>query len=562
MTVASQPALLGTHSNSQPFHQRIGEDRSFFYGRVNTLSTEAVLSLHAAFEASLEKNVEAALASLAVHPEVELPTDIEPVRAAAIKYAQACSRTRTKYSPATIAEAISGGLEQMSRETKKLLQAQESLDGNVSKRLDELRSSGRLQTLKKKKDIPVAKSPGLAEMTESISVAFKAMVHKVDSDKSFSKKIPPLPAQLADLPWDENDRIYMKLDDQSQSPIEPVITERLNAEGYQVTDYVNNRAVDNRKNERKIGKLIKDNEGLLAAYFNDPSRASKDLMIVFTRNVQDIARGSIERGWQSCRADPSTAARYAAEEANIGVVSAYLVHINDPGIHNPLARINLKPYDKINGKHDGWDIAVNNRDTIYAPFNPIGLHHPGFVDAVYRFADALNAGKTGWYKLRSECESYREFEKRRLLPRDAKAALKELGVPYTMDAHGGNITVHGDLSLSEFGLTRLPDFRDVTVLGKIDVSANRLLTLEGLPRQWAKSVTADKNLLVCLAGAPEIIDETLSYRDNAWLMSTVGAPRATEFQYGNGHNDHRNYGTSERPISPIEEPKRFPGFKR
>ena len=541
----------------------------FLNGRLTTLGHDTASALHDRYKAKTDKLVEDAFALAApAMAEKNLTRDTTnrhgkaTLHQAAHHYATACARTRRKITPAELAKEIALGPDTLLYNARGLLENQTQLDLEVERRIAELKRKGKFQVLQKEGVTPPLLQRLHMSFNRTLAKMLAPLQHTSPWEEPRDKVAPALPPVLSTLPWDANERIYFKLDDDSQSPVAAAVAEALAKKGCTITDYALNRAVDDRKNERKIGKLLADQPGLLRMFEDDPARSSKKLMVVLTRSVGDVARGSIDRGWQSCRADIHNAARYAAEEVNTGVMSAYLVSEDDPDITNPLSRINIKPYDRITSGEGARRTTVDNTDTIYAPFNPIGLHHAGFADAVYSFVEDLNAGKTGKFRLRQGCENYREFEQRRLLPAKAEAALKELGIKYKKGT-GGVITVQGDLPLNDMGLLRLPDFSRVIVTGTVDVSGNRLLTLEGTPQAPAEHLKARGNLLICFAGAAASVRKNFDYRDNAWLMSTLGAPAASTYTYGNtqGWND-KNHTTGSTCVGPIDDPKRFPGFKR
>lgn len=501
--------------------------RPFLDGQLVPMTGEAVAEIYAQFRARIDGLVDAAM-TLA-------QCDCAQTRMAAADYAHACSRTRFKLTAKGLAEDIEGGLDNLQYLTVQRLEAQDALEHQLKNYM----------ARQKKLAPPIS----FIARIKSRMFTFNTRAEK--------KPATPLDA----LPWNDQGRIYFQLDDNSTSPAEAVITAYLAERGYTVTDYAAGRARDNRRNEWKIGKLLKDNPGLLEAYYDDPTLQSKNLMVVVTRNIDDLARGSYQRAWQSCRASAEAAARHATAESEAGVMSAYLVSKNDPDIHNPLARINIKPYD-LQTRHADYTTTVDAKTTIYAPFTPIGLHHAGFADAVERWTEkTMNAGKpSGTYRLRRDCESYKEFSARRRLPMDGVAALQELGIAFFRN-NAGEVVVPGSLSLRGMGLTRLPDFSAITVKGDIDVSENKLLTLEGLPTKFNVGLLkADENLLVCFAGAEGGRATEFSYRNNAWLMTGHGAPKADVYYYGN--KQRRHYAEGRTCVTPVEKPEHFPRFKR
>ena len=68
-----------------------------------------------------------------------------------------------------------------------------------------------------------------------------------------------------------------------------------------------------------------------------------------------------------------------------------------------------------------------------------------------------------------------------------------------------DFTVYGDLNLSGIGLTELPDFSKITVLGTFDCSYNLLKNLKGSPK-YAKNYNCSANLeLTSLYGATNTV---------------------------------------------------------
>lgn len=505
--------------------------RRFLDGRLLLLDAAAAAEIKNGFSRRIEKLVDEAFA---------LADDVQEtpeLRQAATEYAVACSRTRHKLPAKTLAGHLAEGTDTLVYLTEAQLDAQHALDHALQRYL-----SRQAKTEKPK-----------------FTARITRLMH------TFAIKSKQQSGKIIDtLPWDDKGRLYFRLEDNSQSPAEAVITAYLAERGYTVTDYANGRARDNRRNEWKIGKLLKDNPGLLEAFYDDPAIQSKNLMVVVTRDVGDLARGSYQRGWQSCRASAEAAARHAAEEAQVGVMSAYLVSQNDPDIHSPLARINIKPYMLEYRTEEGMQ-AVTRDTALYAPFTPIGLHHAGFADAVARWAEeTFNRGlPAGIYRLPAGCESYKEFKIIRRLPQEPEAALQAIAADYRRDENG-KLVVTGDLSLRGFGLTRLPDFSAVTVEGGIDVAQNKLLTLEGLPQnQRVSHLNASGNLLVCFAGAGSLRVGEFDYRDNAWLMTGHDAPQADAYQYGNNENgSKRRHASAGTCVTPTESREHFPRFKR
>lgn len=522
--------MAGQNDNTaaaQSFNNAANQNK-FISAKVTSLDTADVDNSKSSFTSRINETVMTAASNINLIPD-------ESILSAAHEYALAVSLNRGKVSPQEIAALLQKGANDIREETRYLLSPFTELERKIKK----FDSEG------------------------SLIAAFKMASRKFFKPRKMAGATLNTPD---DLPWDEHGRIYMRLEDSSQSPVQALIEEKLTARGFTVTDYAAGRAVDGRKNEWKIGKILKDEPALLQAYSDDPSRRSQKLMVVLTRNVTDIARASYNRGWQSCRTGADAAASRGVAEARAGVIMAYLVSERDPEIHNPYSRISLKPYDRVvENKHlPEWSLPVTRSCTMYAAFNPIGLHHPGFAAAMNEFVEeTFNRDKVGRFKLRDDCESYRELKERTRLPDDIIAALDYLEADYQVNSDG-TIKVKGKLKMSGLGLTNLPDMSRLDLSEcHLDISRNRLLTLEGLPEGHAiKSLDASQNLLVCFASSNVEISGEFNYRNNFWLMTTYGAPKAASYLYGNGHSDYAGLYKDSACIGPLEKPQAFPGFKR
>ncbi len=538
----------------------------FLKGQLHDMTRDAVMELHARYRTRITAVVDEAVQHASAYYQERQMTLPANVRAALVEYAHACARTRRKITVDDLTTKARLGAVNIEFDAQTMLATQLSLEHDVITKQKAYERTTRTQASPRQRRLPVAREKMTIGQRLDALVARIAAAILPPPGGAFGEVAgkPPLPDACAALPWDGHGRIYFALSDDSASPVKNEVVAYLAQQGYTVTDYAANRAVDNRKNERKIGKLLKDHPALLKAFQEDSTRTEKDLMVVLTRNTLDIARGSVDRGWQSCRANARQAVHYAVNEAAVGVMAAYLVSTDDPEINNPLARINIKPYDRIT-REQGSVFRVNPHDSIYAPFNPIGLHHTGFVDAIYSFIDTLNTGKTGRFLLRRQCENFQEYRVRTLLPHNGEAALKALRIKYKKTADG-RLVVKKGISLDNLGLLRLPDLTNVTVNGSVNLSGNRLMTLEGMPQHGVQNLVARNNLLVCFAGAAQNVARDFDYRDNAWLVSTLGAPKAQSYLHGNrkGHTDNMAYNHSHTMtcIGPLDEPARFPGFKR
>jgi len=512
VSTAPQPAAGLSQDNSSPVRSAFNKASRFIHGQLEAIPSLDVAHMMEKLVAKIEMTVDKAL-----------PPD-SPVRLrdAAIAYGIARSRARMPVTAEDIALQLQLGLEHLETRSAQLVHQQEAVFEYI--RDKQQRYLG----------------------TE------KHVQRGHDNRKPLFEKT-------------HSDRLYFRLRNKSKSPVEPVVSAYLAMLGYTVTDYKEGYARDERKNTCRIGKILeKNNPKLLQAFKEDFARYPDNMMVVICRGYDDLGLASTGRGWESCRSNSAwTAAELAVNEIHAGVMTAYLVRETDPDIHDPLGRINIKPYYA--------DSDGKNREVAYFCFNPIGLHHPAFADAVNTFVDdTFNKGKYGAFNLSSGCESYREFERRWKLPEDAQAALDMLEFSYKFE--NGQLVVTQDLLLSGLGLSKLPDFSNVKiekqVLGilptpaKIDLSKNRLMTLEGMPDCDIYSADVSRNMLVCFAGAARKTGVALNYEDNPYLMSLHGIPEALRYIYGNGCG--RSYLTSSgsKPKCPIENPEIFPSFRR
>lgn len=87
----------------------------------------------------------------------------------------------------------------------------------------------------------------------------------------------------------------------------------------------------------------------------------------------------------------------------------------------------------------------------------------------------------------------------------------------------GSLHVPGDLSLSRYNLTELPDLSSVTVAGNFDCSHNNLTSLRGAPRSVGGDFACQSNQLTSLRNAPASVGGSF-YCSYNQLSSLLGAP--------------------------------------
>lgn len=130
------------------------------------------------------------------------------------------------------------------------------------------------------------------------------------------------------------------------------------------------------------------------AYMKDPARA-KDMIVMISRDPEDIARMSTKRKWESCM-NPGhyRFKRHVTADLQEGTAIAYLLKPDDVHAVAPMARIALKPYRNEAG------------DVLMVPNRTFGLAKTSFADFVRSVADTyVNEGKLGVFKLHNDLGS-------------------------------------------------------------------------------------------------------------------------------------------------------------
>jgi hypothetical protein len=548
-------AMRAAHTNDEPK----ADAPKLISGQLVPATQETVKTMKSRFYAKLNRLVDDAVG----------PQPDEHLRRATWIYCYNASKARNLPKPAELKQLTEKGVDAV-KEAAKEIRGEVTL--SLAKGIIRGAQDDRRITLAHLFQKPLTLRQRLE--TRKIDKAARDEIMGWREIEKAREKLPLKQQQPTRLPQERDvakvfgkeDRIYFHLKDESRSPVQDEIEAWLAKSGYTDIDYVGGMATDNRKNRRKIGKILADQPGYLKAFVDDPARSTRKLMVVLTRHPYDVARGSFGRGWQSCRTDSYSVKSTGGREAAAGVLAAYLIREDDPNIHDPLTRVFLKPY---------YGVAKDENDKekkqsyVYMAFNPIGLHNPGFVDAVNNFAEeTFNKGKFGKFKLHDNCESYREFQERTRLPQDGEKALKMLGLPYekivkpdgTLDA----IEIGEDytLSVSGLGLTRLPDFSKVHVRGHFSCAKNKLNSLVGAPEFVAKTFDCSSNLLLNFTEcSTKEVGEKLNFANNAFLASIAGLPKAKDYGYGNS-NSARDMRSGETPVSPLDQPALYPGFKR
>ncbi len=191
-------------------------------------------------------------------------------------------------------------------------------------------------------------------------------------------------------------RLYLRPLDDGSRAIEERVTAFLATRHLALADYNEGQATDG-KQTFKIGKLLIEagEEKLDADFQADERRRLGRLMVVISRDPEDIARASTGRAWQSCLSPHKKEFMFIPGEVAFGTLVGYLVSENDPEINNPLARIFIRPYRKVEPEieaYKAWDTGYNRlRQPLKSKFEKIktevkwALHGrpPGENDILY-----------------------------------------------------------------------------------------------------------------------------------------------------------------------------------
>lgn len=199
----------------------------------------------------------------------------------------------------------------------------------------------------------------------------------------------PVRRKISNHAMGEDDTIFVPLthrDEIEHTPVHPEVAAHLAKHNYKIAsgeDYKAGYAIDPHQRQTKIGKALLRTGAtteLINKFNNDPNRALKKndhLMVAITRDPHQVAAMSTGRGWESCMTLPSdryeddagSNHHYIPEELRGGTHVAYLVHKNDKKIENPIARIALKPFNKLANpdSYSNDEIDRENPHTILRP---------------------------------------------------------------------------------------------------------------------------------------------------------------------------------------------------
>ncbi|GAB5387702.1 MAG: hypothetical protein Alpg2KO_06700 [Alphaproteobacteria bacterium] len=289
----------------------------------------------------------------------------------------------------------------------------------------------------------------------------------------------------------------------------------LELEGFTDIDYIAGTCVDDRKQTRKIGRCL-PNERMKSEFANDPERQGGNLMFVISRHPYDLIRMSTQRGWESCMTRNGMYFEYVPKEVREGSMVAYLISKNDPEIQDPMSRVTLKPFRN------------KKRGTVMQVGPTYGMGSDLFKDAVQAVLDReYNAGLFGEFNLSEDVYSDGLGKSIRRPPPgietwEADKWLDYLDVEVSEEPDGRKV-ITGDMDLSDYNLTRLPDFSGYELEGNLNLNANKLTDLKGCPSRVSGRLNARECQLTSLEGAPSYVGESVDVSRNK-LTSLKGGP--------------------------------------
>lgn len=332
-----------------------------------------------------------------------------------------------------------------------------------------------------------------------------------------------------DAAFGAEDRLYFPLLPQA-SPVERRVAAALAERGWRVTDYAAGKATDSAgKQQFRIGKLLAGvDAGLAEEFAHDASRTGEALVLCLSRAPLDIARMSTARGWWSCMARNGPNFRYVKRDVRAGTLVAYLVRQSDPELHDPLARILLKPFES----RDGHAPA-----TVLVAGKPYGLSNDRFVATAQALAAGLSAqAPSGRYRLTRGlyADSLSESQMHLQPGSPAQGMLDLLGIDWRRDETGA-LHVDDDLDLSPLKLRCLPDLSAVHVHGRLICAGTPLASLQGMPQRIDGDIYLAGNALTDLKGAPAEVRGNLNVQGNR-LVTLEGGPARVGGAFDCGRN--------------------------
>ncbi|GAB5388713.1 MAG: hypothetical protein Alpg2KO_16810 [Alphaproteobacteria bacterium] len=291
----------------------------------------------------------------------------------------------------------------------------------------------------------------------------------------------------------------------------------LTEQGFTDIDYIAGTCVDDRKQTRRIGRVLPD-DYFKQRFANDTNRQGGNLMMVISRHPYDVIRMSTGRAWESCMTRGGMYWEYVPKEVKEGSMVAYLVSKNDPEILDPMSRVAIKPLRNKKG------------ETIMKCGPAYGLGSDLFEKAVQTVLDReYNTGLYGEFKMPDTVYGDGVSSTARQTPADIKEWDAEKWIAYLgleTTQFGDRTIIKGDLNLDEYGLEKLPDFSGYWLQGTLNIQGNPLTDLTGCPADVGGDLYANNCALTSLQGAPERVGNHVYIGGNK-LTSLEHCPQMT-----------------------------------
>lgn len=296
----------------------------------------------------------------------------------------------------------------------------------------------------------------------------------------------PHHSKFQELGFDDKKRLYIPLNHTSDnvyldSVIQVEVGDVLRSLNYTLIDYKKGlcKKDGDEKNVYKVGKVLNKNnaEYTLKRFNEDMIRSNvnlnlDELEVVISYNPFDIAMMSTGRGWSSCMrykiGEFSDFAKHIHDDISCGMLVAYLIHKDDKKIHNPKARMLLKPYKNF-----------NTGETYYIPAGMVyGLTLESFKNTLQEWLDEWQPEKEDVLYVNSykfyidKSESNIIFNKEDDVSESEKLQLLSF---YNAEPDGnGKYKIKGDISIAGYPLKEFT-FPISSIEGNLTIERNRVL---------------------------------------------------------------------------------------
>jgi hypothetical protein len=332
-------------------------------------------------------------------------------------------------------------------------------------------------------------------------------------------------------------------------------------------DYIKGKAkFNNSKNETTIGKLLTKlkNEDLNKKFISDEKRKSlsidDELSVVISRHPYDIAGSDTDRNWTNCMTigtDKSNRltkimdeyekttddlkkeellykiknyksdgvnVRYLMDEVKEGSLISYLIKSSDKNIENPLAVLNIKPYENQNG-----ELALFTSNNMY------GKKRNDFKKTVDLILNEYFNNYSGEFRINNKVYNDSDLTRRfNFKNSTTEEILNHLSIEKYKINEDGSVDIKGSVDLRFLQLNKIPlKFKNVT--GNFNCYNNQLTSLEGAPQTVGGNFNCQDNQLISLEGAPQTVGGDF-YCDDNQLTSLEGAPQTVGGNFSSRNN--------------------------